>query len=112
MAKQAAFYENRAKRIIAALREKIDIDWRDKSVKEKKNLGNAELLAMNAYDVPLWQIISAILEETGELQVVELELALKKLGIETSRSAIESAFKTHQNEFRIHMSGRNKLISQ
>ena len=109
--KQAAFYENRAKRIIAALREKIDIDGNDKSVREKKNLGNAVLLAVNAYDVPLWEIVLAILEETGELQVIELELALKNLGIETSRSAIESALKTHPNEFRIRMSGRSKFIS-
>jgi hypothetical protein len=109
--KQAAFYENRAKRIAAALREKVDVDATDESVKQKKNLGNAVLLAMNPNDVPIWEIISAILEETGELQVVELELALRNLGIKTSRSAIESAFKTHQNEFRIRMSGRNKFVS-
>lgn len=109
--KQAAFYEGRAKRIVAALREKIDINAADELVKGKKSLGNAVILTMNADDVPLWEIISAVLEETGELQVIQLELALKNLGIETSRSAIESALKTHQNDFRIRMSGRNKFIS-
>ena len=108
---QAEFYETRIKRIVAALRESDDFENVDESVKRGKNVAKTISIPMAPDDVPLWEIITAILEESGELQVIELELALKTLEFETSRSAIESAIKTHKDEFRIRTSGRAKFIS-
>ena len=61
--------------------------------------------------VPLWEVLSAIIGETHEIQVIELEHIVRYLGFSTTRSAIESALKTHPKAFRIRMSGRNKFVS-
>ena len=108
---QVKLYEARIRRTAAALKEKDSYEPVEESVRKGKDVSNIEGVAVTYDDVPLWEIILAILEETGELQVIELENALAHLGIETSRSAIESALKTHRNEFRIRMSGRCKFVS-
>jgi hypothetical protein len=61
--------------------------------------------------LPLWQIIVAIVEQYGELQIVELEWALDELGHDTSRSAIESALATHKEVFQIRRDKRSKFVS-
>lgn len=108
---QASRYEERMKRIVAALREMHDFGEVSLSAKERdvsKTIG----IAMDAHAVPLWEIMVAILEEFRELQVIELETAFEQLGIKTSRSAIESAIKTHKNTFRMRGGeGRAKFIS-
>ena len=108
---QAKFYETRMKRVNAALREHEDFENVTDSIKSGKNVSKTIGIAMDAYSVPLWEIVAAILETTGELQVIELESILKFLEIETSRSAIESALKTHRDAFQIRASGRAKFVS-
>jgi hypothetical protein len=104
-------YEKRMTRIVAALREQEEFENLDESVKSGKSISKAVGIPMDPDSVPLWEIMLAILEETGELQVIELELALKSLGFDTSRSAIESSLKTHPNEFKTRGDGRAKFVS-
>jgi hypothetical protein len=108
---QAKFYENRIKRVSAALREHEEFENVSDSIKDGKNVSKTIGITMDAYSVPLWEIISAILETTGEVQVIELESILSFLEIDTSRSAIESALKTHKDCFQIRPSGRSKFVS-
>jgi hypothetical protein len=108
---QAARYEQRIKRIAAAFRETHDFEDVGKSARSGKNVSKTIAIAVDAYAVPLWEIMVAILEEFNELQAIEIELAFKQLGIKTSRSAIESALKTHANVFNIRTRNRDKFIS-
>jgi hypothetical protein len=108
---QAKFYESRIKRTAAALQDEDEFESLDESAKKGRDISRIVGVAVNYADVPLWEIMLAVLEETGELQVIELETALTHLGFKTSRSAIESSLKTHRNEFQIRASGRNKFVS-
>jgi hypothetical protein len=81
-----------------------------KSEKSGKDTSRTVAIVIDR-DLPLWQVIVAILEQYGELQVIQLELALDRLGHKTSRSAIESSLKTHPDEFKIRTSGRAKFVS-
>lgn len=60
---------------------------------------------------PLWKIIREVVRQVTEIRVYELEDHLEKFGIETSRSAIESALATHPKEFKIAKRGREKFVS-
>jgi hypothetical protein len=100
----------RIERISAALQYTDDYESLDVSARKGKDVSKIVGVAVPA-DTPLWGIIFAVLEEVGECQVIELETELRVLGIETSRSAIESALKTHKNDFRVRMSGRNKFVA-
>lgn len=104
-------YEKRMARIIAALREQSEFENLSNTVKNGNSPSKTMGIAMNAEATPLWEIIVAILEETGELRVIELELLLKILNLETSRSAIESSFRAHPNEFRIRGDRHGKFVS-
>ena len=111
---QAGRYEERMKRIVAALREMHEFEDVGKSARAGKNVSKTIGIAMDAYAVPLWEMMVVILEEFGELRVVEMEAAFDQLGVKTSRSAIESAIKTHKNHFRVRPGGassRAKFIS-
>lgn len=63
------------------------------------------------HDLPLWQVMVAVLEQYGELQAIELQRALEYLDHGTSRSAIESALKTHRDVFQVRESGRYRFVS-
>jgi len=60
---------------------------------------------------PLWKIIREIVRQTVDLRVYELQTHLKAFGVDTTRSAIESALLTHKEEFRITRHGREKFVS-
>jgi hypothetical protein len=104
-------YEKRMVRAVAALREQRETENIDESIRSGKNVASTIALPIDVDGVPLWEIITAILTVSGEVQVVELASLLEFLGFRTTRSAIESSLKTHPNDFRIRESGRSKVVS-
>lgn len=60
---------------------------------------------------PLWKIIREIVRQAVDIRVYELQDHLKAFSVTTTRSAIESALATHQEEFRITRHGREKFVS-
>lgn len=110
---EAKRYETRIKRIAGALQHHAE-KWPQKAeivTGYGKDFFDEIKVAVQQESISLWEVITAILEQTGEIQVIELENVLDFLGFVTTRSAIESALKTHPKEFRVRMSGRNKFIS-
>ncbi|MGO9542553.1 MAG: hypothetical protein ACLPN2_18385 [Terriglobales bacterium] len=109
---EAKRYENRIRRIGGALRNMSAMGQHGAVLLDKgKDWGDEISVANSEESIPLWEIFATILAETGEIQVIELERMLDHLKFKTTRSAIESALKTHPNEFRVRMSGRNKFVS-
>jgi hypothetical protein len=70
---------------------------------------SAEEIKLSHY--PLWKIIREIVRQAVDLRVYELQTHLKAFGIDTTRSAIESALLTHKEEFKITRYGREKFVS-
>jgi len=66
---------------------------------------------VNLSHYPLWKIIREIIRQTVDIRVYELQTHLKAFGVDTTRSAIESALLTHREEFRITKHGREKFVS-
>jgi len=60
---------------------------------------------------PLWLAMKAIVEQTTELQVVDLQDALEYFKIKASRQAIESALASHKETFETKTRGREKFVS-
>ena len=60
---------------------------------------------------PLWLAMKAIVEQTTEVQVVELQNALEYFKIKASRQAIESALASHKETFETKTRGREKFVS-
>jgi len=60
---------------------------------------------------PLWKILRELVRQAVDIRVYELQGHLKAFGIDTTRSAIESALATHEKEFRITKHGREKFVS-
>lgn len=60
---------------------------------------------------PLWKIMREIVRQAVDLRVYELQTHLKAFGINTTRSAIESALLTHKEEFKITRHDREKFVS-
>ncbi len=61
--------------------------------------------------LPLWMLIAEILRHVSEIQVINLEEVLYWLRIKVSRQAIESAFETHGDLFKVKKRGREKFVS-
>src|SRR5712671_1114588 len=49
-------------------------------------------------EIPLWETITEVLRQTGELRVVDLNTIIDGLLGDTSRQAIDSALATHSKE--------------
>jgi hypothetical protein len=62
-------------------------------------------------EVPLWKILREVLRQVPEMQVIDLEFALKDLGVKTTRQAIDSAIAAHSKVFSTRKQGREKFIS-
>lgn len=60
---------------------------------------------------PLWKIIREILRQVPEMRVYELEAHLKNFGVDTIRSAVESALATHHGQFKTTKRGREKFVA-
>ena len=60
---------------------------------------------------PLWLAMKAIVEQTTEVQIVELQNTLEYFKIKASRQAIESASASHKETFETKTRGREKFVS-
>jgi hypothetical protein len=78
---------------------------------ESAGIAIGEVLNLEIWKFPLWKIIREIVRQTPEMQVIEIETALRELGTKPTRQAIESALETHRKEFRIVKRGRDKFVS-
>jgi hypothetical protein len=61
--------------------------------------------------LPLWLAMKAIVEQTTEVQVVDLQDALEYFEIKASRQAIESALASHKETFETKTRNREKFVS-
>jgi len=59
----------------------------------------------------LWMAMREIVRQVPQIQVVELELLLRRLNRKVSRAAIESALETHKDVFHISRKGRQKFVA-
>jgi hypothetical protein len=101
--------DTRRRRVIAALGAD-NFETLDKSMRAGKNIAKT-LGTVTADDLPLWEVMYAIVEQKPRIQVVELQLTLEYLGRKTSRQSIESALATHKNDFETKIRGREKFVS-
>ncbi len=62
-------------------------------------------------DLPLWKVIREMLRQVPEMQVIDIEHMMKELGVQTGRTAIDSAVATHKDIFAVRKRGREKFIS-
>jgi len=62
-------------------------------------------------ELPLWALMQAIVEQTSEIQVIELQHALEHFGKKSTRQAIESALAAHKETFETKSRGREKFVS-
>ncbi len=99
----------RLRRIMAALGTDR-FETLDKSMRAGKDVSKT-IGTVTADDLPLWEVMVAIVEQKPGIQVIELQLALEHFGRKTSRQAIESALATHKNEFETKVRGREKFVS-
>ncbi len=61
--------------------------------------------------ISLWEMISVVLDQTGEIRIFELNLLLAHFKIDATRQAIESAIDTHKKMFHVRRKGREKYVS-
>ncbi len=106
--KDAAARERRIRRIIATLGED-KFETLSKSLREGEDVSNV-IGTVTSGDLPLWEVMAAIVEQKPGIQVIELQFALEHFGRKTSRQAIESALTTHKSEFETKVIGREKFI--
>lgn len=99
----------RMRRIIATLGPD-EFETLDKSMRAGKDVSKT-IGTVTTDDLPLWEVMAAIVEQKPGIQVIELQLALEHFGRKTSRQAIESALATHRNEFETKIRGREKFVS-
>jgi hypothetical protein len=62
-------------------------------------------------ELPIWKAIREMLRHVPEMQVIDIERMMKELGVQTGRTAIDSAIATHKNIFTVRKRGRDKFIS-
>lgn len=62
-------------------------------------------------ELPVWKAIREMLRHVPEMQVIDIERMMKELGVQTGRTAIDSAIATHKDIFAVRKRGREKFIS-
>ena len=62
-------------------------------------------------DLPLWEVMLAVLQETGEIKLFELHHVLEQFGKNVTRRAIENALTAHNADFRAISRGRERFVS-
>jgi hypothetical protein len=106
---EAKSREDRMRRVIELLGEEKFEDTRKEML-----AGNdvSRMIAVNTDDdSPLWETMRTIVEQTGELQVIDLQDALLHFGKKASRQAIESALASHKETFETKVRSREKFVS-
>ena len=81
-----------------------------RSLKDGKDVSN-EIGVPTADDLPLWELMTVIVEQKPGIEVSELQLALEHFGRKASRQALESAFDSHRDVFEVETRGREKTVS-
>lgn len=107
--REAKVREDRMRRVIELLGEENFDDTRKELL-----AGNdvSRMIAVNVDDdSPLWETMRTILEQSSELQVIDLQDALLHFGKKASRQAIESALASHKETFETKVRSREKFVS-
>ncbi len=79
------------------------------SYNELESAGSTVITSVS--DLPLWKTIREMLRHVPEMQVIDIERMMKELGVQTGRTAIDSAIATHKDIFAVRKRGREKFIS-
>jgi hypothetical protein len=66
---------------------------------------------VKVFELSLWEAMLAVLQETGEIQLFELQHVLGQFGKKVTRRAIENAIAAHGSEFRAISKGRERFVS-
>jgi hypothetical protein len=82
-----------------------------KSIRSDDDADEFGTYVVNRQDLMLWETMLAILEETGEIQLSELQHMLEQLGKPVTRRAIEKAIQAHKKELSTRPKGRDRLVS-
>ena len=106
--REAKVHRERAGRIIAVLGEKKFSD-RDEDLKRRNRVTTG--IYFDCEELPLWELMSAIVEQVPEMQVVDLQAALEYFDRKVSRQAIESALASHRETFETKTRNREKFVS-
>lgn len=105
--REAKTRKERAARIISLLGEDKYAD-RDEDLTKRSGMKG---IYFDVDDIPLWELMAAIVEQTQEIQVVDLQAALRHFGNKGSRQAIESALASHKETFETKLRNREKFVS-
>jgi hypothetical protein len=107
--REAKAREDRIVRVVMLLGEEKFADTRKELL--AGNDVSMEIVVSVDDKLPLWLAMKAIVEQTTEVQVVDLQDALEYFGVKTSRQAIESALASHKETFETKTRGREKFVS-
>lgn len=105
--REARVRGDRAARIITLLGAEKFADQSDEVTKRAGKKG----IYFDVDSIPLWQLMVAIVEQVQEIQVVNLQDALRHFGNKASRQAIESALSSHKEIFETKVRNREKFVS-
>lgn len=107
--RDAAARERRMKRIVMLVG---DEKYRDTIESLRQGDDVSKEITVNTDDkLKLWRAMQAIVEQAGEIQVIDLQDTLEYFKIKASRQAIESALASHKERFETKVRGREKFVS-
>jgi hypothetical protein len=106
--REAKMRQERIARVVMLLRGS---KFEDRSELLAGNNVSREIVVSLDDKPPLWLAMKAIVEQTTEVQVVDLQDALEYFKIKASRQAIESALASHKETFETKTRGRDKFVS-
>jgi hypothetical protein len=107
--REAKAREERMSRIILLLGEEKFGDTL-KDLRRGEDVSK-EIAVTTEEKLPLWRAMQAILEQTSESLVVDLQDALEYFDMKASRQAIESALASHKETFETKMRTGDKFVS-
>jgi RNAse (barnase) inhibitor barstar len=107
--REAKAREERMARVVMLLGDEKFADTRRELLKGSDV--SKEIVVSVDEKLPLWLAMKAIVEQTMEIQVVDLQDALEYFGIKASRQAIESALASHKETFETKTRNRDKFVS-
>ena len=107
--REAKSREDRARRVIEMLGDDEFEDTR-KEMLNGIDVSKEVVITTND-ESPLWEAMQTVLEQTGELQVVDLQDTLLHFGRKVTRQAIESALGSHKETFHTVVRNRDKFVS-
>ena len=106
--REAKLREERMERVVMLLGEDKFSDTRRELL---KGIDVSKEIAISVDDkLPLWLAMKAIVEQTTEVQVVDLQDALEYFHIKASRQAIESALASHKETFETKTRNRDRFV--